>query len=202
MQLNKREEGPDRAHAIQMEKKKENNNPAQILYENRYKVTRERYLDWAKHPVIKSGRTILEISWIVLMAVFLITTVIMVIGDRLWTALLYGVLAVFSFYRAFLRTKMLASRQFQILAGVQGGQEWTRVIRFYEDCITTADGNTTTQYRYDTITGIVEKRGYLSIVFGRVCIRMDRNGFCRGTEKEVKEFLERKMAEAGNPQAN
>ena len=146
----------------------------EILFENRYTMKKERWMDWANNPIKKNP---FKIIWIILMIFTLFMFLNSILnGDIIFSAF-YTLMTVYCIYRAFLRTKLIIIKQFKLIAGNQGALEWERVIQF-TDVITVIDGNTTSHYQWIQVVKFIENKNYLILVLKNgLGIRVDKNGF-------------------------
>ncbi len=142
-----------------------------ILFENRYTVTRERFLDWIKNPIKKRRIMIL---WTILTFFTGYMFLILILNQQLLFASIYLGLTAFCVYTGFFRFKLLAIKHYKLLSTNQGTVEWERIIQF-SDCITVVDGNTTTQYMWNQIDKALDSKNYLVLVVNSgVGIRLDK----------------------------
>lgn len=114
----------------------------EVLFENSYRMSKERYMDWARKPIRKNY---FDIMWLVFMSFTLFLFINSILNQDLISSVFYLTLTMFCIYRTFFRSKMMISKQFKVLAMAQGTNEWERVIQF-TDYIVVIDGVTTTKY--------------------------------------------------------
>lgn len=158
----------------------------EILFENRYRMTRERYKEWAKNPIKKNYFTII---WFILMIFTIFLSIISVLSGDMYFIILSILMIVYCMYRGFFRRKLLLAKQFKVISTNQGVTEWDRIIQF-SDNITVIDGNTTTEYKWDQIVSMTDSKNYLILVFkNEFGIRLDKNGFTKGTSENFIEYM-------------
>ncbi|MHB8129840.1 MAG: YcxB family protein [Mobilitalea sp.] len=157
-----------------------------IVFENCYTMTKERFLNWAKHPIKKNYFIVL---WVVFMILAFIMFFISIINDDIIFSFYYLMFLMFFIYRIFFRIKIIASRAFHIISCNQGSKEWLRVIQF-TDCILVIDGNSTTQYQWNQIDKLIDEKEYLILLFkNKRGIRLTKNGFTKGTVELFLQFI-------------
>jgi hypothetical protein len=161
----------------------------ETLIENKYSVTKEKYMDWVMHPAKKNRLYEQKLLWTAI-ALFTVYVFIQSIlgGDAFFSA--YAILmTVFCIYRGFFRMKILASKQFDLLAKSQGASEWERTIKF-SDRIKAVDGNTTTQYLYENFKELIDCGDCVALVIDpKQSIRLYKNRFTKGSLKELIDFI-------------
>lgn len=159
----------------------------EILFENRYIMTKERWMDWANNPIKKNHFTIM---WIILMIFTLYLFLNSILSGDIIFSTFYIFMTVFCIYRGFFRTKLLLIKQFKLIASNQGVIEWERVIQF-TDIITVIDGNTTSHYQWIQVTKFIENKNYLILVLKNgLGIRVDKNGFTKNIYENFLKYIE------------
>ena len=102
----------------------------------------EYIIDW---PLLKkwtneshhSGiRLVFFILWCVLLTGSLVFSVISIVANMYANAFYFILIALFSFYRAFLWNVMIAKQQYKRFAQTYGKNSWVRTISFEENGIT------------------------------------------------------------------
>ncbi|MDP4089119.1 MAG: YcxB family protein [Bacillota bacterium] len=158
----------------------------EVLFENRYMMTKERYMDWVKNPIRKNY---FVIFWLVLMVFTTLMFIISILSNDMLFSFFYVLMAVFCIYRAVFRRKMLSSKYFKSLAVNQGAEEWERVIQF-TDNIAIKDGNTTVQYQWEQIDKLIENEKYLILTLkNKLGIRISKDGFTKGTPDTFIQYI-------------
>ncbi len=144
----------------------------------------EYIIDW---PLLKkwtneghhSGiRLVFFIVWCVLLVGSLVFGILSIIDSMYSTAFYFLLLALFSFYRAFLWNIMIAKRQYKRLTQTYGKNSWIRTIRFADEGIIIKEEKTETKYSYSDVQEIVEKddRIYLRVQ-AKTVIRLYKSKF-------------------------
>ena len=159
------------------------------LFENRYTMSKERYISWAKNPVKKNK---LNLIWYVL-TFFIAMTMIQAIISRDYLIIpFYLVLIAYCIYRSVFQTRMLFIKQYKANAATQGKSEWERIIRMSES-IKVEDGNIKAQYQWEQVKEYYESKNDFIIVFKNGSgIRLDVEGFTQGTYNEFMVFIDSK----------
>jgi len=164
----------------------------EILFENRYMMNKNRFIEWAKHPIKKN---ILAIIWFVIMIFTIFMSILSIMNKDIIFFIFYMLMSVFCIYRCFFRTKFLLSKQFKVIAINHGNDEWERVIQF-GDSIILIDGNTKTEYQWSQVRELINDRDYLILVLGKgIGIRLAKNGFIKGTADAFLDFIKNECQE-------
>lgn len=138
---------------------------------NEYQVTWKQYKSWAVEGMFSGVKLFFLIVWCLFGGV----TLYLGIAGRLY---IYCFLSVFCFYRAFLRTVLLAKRQYKLLAEQYKKENWTRSIMFEEDQITIVEENISMKYEYSSVVGIREKKDKIWLYMGdKSVIRLYKSAF-------------------------
>jgi len=157
-----------------------------VLFENRYRMTRQRFLDMAAHPVRKSP---LPLAWILLLVLALSVAFYSATAADILGAGAFLVLAAGCAFRIFFFASFRAAGRFRSLVRVQGSEEWDRVVRF-ADGILAQDGAVEAVYGWDQVAELKAVPGYLVLLLkGPELIRLDRSGFTAGTAEEFVDFV-------------
>lgn len=160
----------------------------ELLFENRYMMSKKRLMEWAKHPIKKNMMINIWIG--IMVCTFFMFIFSLVVNAKLFSAF-FLLLSAFSGYRAFFRYKILLTKQFSVIAITQGKEEWERVIQF-TNCIIVNDGNTKTEYQWSQIMGLIDDSDYLILLFQRgIGIRLDKKGFTKGSTDSFLEFVKK-----------
>jgi hypothetical protein len=164
-----------------------------MVFENRYPVSKEVYMDWAKHPVNKN-KVLFRYLWILLFALMLVCAVFAFLHADLFMFWIACLLSIFCVYQAFFRNKVLTGRQFKLLSTARGEDRWERVVTF-TDKITVTDGRSTSEFSYDQLTELVDFREYLALGIGRGLsaqyLRLLKDGFGPQTAQDFIDFFRR-----------
>ena len=162
-----------------------------MTIENSYKVTKRKYMGWARESLKKRGKKLL-ILWGVAALLAAGVTVYSLVKKDLVHGSLYAVIAAFCVYRGFLRMDMLLAKQYKVLQSIQGAKEWKRTITFEgkSDKITVVDGNQTAQYKYKNAVKLKEIGNYYWLYFNDgISISLEKDGFKEGTREEFIQFM-------------
>lgn len=161
-------------------------------FENRFLITKERYMNWVKHPIKKSMNYIMRIAWIVLLIFTAGIIFYQVISNDISLILFSCGLALLCIYRVFFRVSIIANKQFKHTVMIQGTDKWERVTTFTDE-ITVSDGCSVTQFDYDKITELVDYKDYLALGIGpglnKSYLRLAKDGFGQKTAREFVEFI-------------
>lgn len=165
-----------------------------MIIENRYTITKKRYMDWVKRPIKNSMNYIMRIGWIVIL-IFSLGIIFYQIAVRDISLILFSCgLALFCIYRVFFRVTIIANKQFSQTVSLQGAEEWERVTTFNDE-ITVAEGCSITQFDYDKVTELVDYKDYLALGIGpgvnKSYLRLAKDGFGQSTDKDFIEFIKR-----------
>lgn len=163
-------------------------------FENRFTITKKRYMNWVKHPIKKSMNYIMRIGWVVLLIFTVGIIFYQAISKDISLILFSCGLALFCIYRVFFRVSIVANKQFNQTAALQGAEEWERVTTFTDE-ITVAEGCSVTQFDYKNVTEMVDYKDYLALGIGpgrnKSYLRLAKDGFGQHTDKEFVEFIKR-----------
>ena len=144
----------------------------------------EYIIDW---PLLKkwtneshhSGiRLALYIVWCILLVGSLVFAILSIVANMYTNAFYFILIALFSFYRAFLWNIMIAKQQYKRFAQTYGKNSWVRTINFEDNEIIIKEEKTETKYNYSDILEIVEKdeRIYLKLQ-AKAVIRLYKSKF-------------------------
>lgn len=160
----------------------------ETLFENQYTMSKNRYFEWAKRPIKKNAFVYM---WLGIMVFTLSMSIFSIINNDIIYFAFYMLLTVFCIYRCFFRAKMLLSKQFKAIAISQGKEEWERVIQIAGSIIIT-DGNTKTEYQWNQVNELINDKDYIILVFQKgMGIRLDKNGFKKGTTDSFLDFVKK-----------
>ena len=106
---------------------------------------------------------------------------------------IFWLLALFAFYRAFLRPLVLAKTQYRTLAKTHGKEDWLRTITFEEDGIIVTEDSTSIQYAYEDVSEIREKGDQIKLVFqNQTAVRLYQSAFVDTDWTTCKAFIQEK----------
>lgn len=148
-----------------------------------YVVDRKKYIAWAKDNASSGVRLGFTVFWCVFAAIVSAIAVY----DGFYLLLLLGALFL---YRGLAHWRVLAARQYSLLAKRYGTENWVRSISFGEDNIVTAEGNLSLDTSCSELTGIEEKGNYIRLrLKDRTAIRLYSDCFVKGTWEECRAHL-------------
>lgn len=162
-----------------------------MTIENSYKVTKRKYMSWARESLKKRGKKLL-IMWGVAAVLAAGVTIYSLVKKDLVHGCLYAVITAFCIYRGFLRMDMLLAKQYKVLEKIQGAKDWKRTITLERksDKITVVDGNQTAQYKYKNVIKLKEIGNYYWLYFNDgISISLDKDGFTEGTREDFIQFM-------------
>lgn len=158
----------------------------EILFENRYIMSKERYMDWVRRPIRKNY---FFIMWVVILSFTVFLFLICILNQDITFSGFSLFLTIFCIYRAFFRSKMMISKQFKVLAMTQGANEWERVIQF-NDNIVVIDGVTTTKYNWSQVIELIDSKDYIILMLNkRLGLRLEKDGFSKGSSDTFLQFF-------------
>ena len=132
--------------------------------------------------------------WIVLLIFFACLTIYAFTLSDVVFIYISIILILVCIYRVFFRTTIMANKQYNQFAVMQGAAEWERITTFSDEIII-SDGCSTTQYTYDRVTELVETKDYLALGIGsglnRSFARLAKGGFGQNTDQDFIDFLKR-----------
>lgn len=154
-----------------------------VLFQCAFTVDKKKYLSWARENSAYPVNRAFTVCWCVMAAALLLCTLY-----TEWYVLLWFFL--FAVYRAFFRSRLLAVRQYSLLSGQYGTENWTRTISFGENNLVTAEGSLSINTPYDDIAGIEEKDGYIRLLLkNKSVLRLYADCFTIGTWKECRSHI-------------
>lgn len=145
---------------------------------NEYTVDWPLLKKWTNESHHSGIRLAFCIFWCVLLLASIAFTVLLVVVDRYKYAILFGFIALFSFYRAFLWNIMIAKQQYERLAETYGKNCWVRTICFEDNEIVIKEEKSEIKYNYTDIVKIVEKGERINLILqGKTVIRLYQSKF-------------------------
>ena len=158
---------------------------------NEYTVSWPLFRSWAAEGMFRGRQLALLIVFCLL---GLLSLLLLVIGG----GVLYLILALFCFYRAFARPFLLARRTFGRLAKFHGADSWLRTISFEADGLSIADGQTVTRAPYTDISGIREKGDQITLrLKNDTAVRLYASAFVGTDWPACRAFIESRRSGAG-----
>ena len=154
---------------------------------NEYTIDWPLLKKWTNESHYSGMRLIFFILWCALLIGSIVFVVLSIVANMYFYGLIYILIALFSFYRAFLWNIMIAKQQYKRLAQIYGKTSWVRTISFEDDGIVIKEEKTETKYNYSDILDIVEKdeRIYLKLQ-AKTVMRLYKSKFVDCTWKECK----------------
>ena len=142
---------------------------------------------WTNESQHSGVRLVFFIVWCVLLVGSLVIGIISIIANMYSNAFYFALIALFSFYRAFLWNIMIAKQQYKRFAQTYGKNSWVRTINFEDNEIIIKEEKTETKYNYSDILEIVEKaeRIYLKLQ-DKYVIRLYKSKFVDCTWEDCK----------------
>lgn len=163
------------------------NNKHDLLFENKYILTKEKFMEWGKESAFSDKRLFFAVYWLV------VAIACATFGILNKTAVAF-VLSLFCIYRSCIRWMVLTSRQYDMLSKQHGSNEWTRRIFFESEMIQVIDLNISAQYKYEDIVEIKEKDNYIKLIAKNdTVIRLYADSFVDSTWEECKKFILKKQ---------
>lgn len=160
----------------------------EVLFENCYTMSKMRLDEWAKRPIKKNN---ISFMWLGVMVFAFFMLVYYILNKNIVFSVLFMLLMAFSIYRYFFKAKIVLTKQFKILSSIQGKEEWERVIQF-TNSINVTNGNAKMTYQWSQINEFIDDKDYFILVFKNdVGIRLDKNGFTKGTADSFLDFVKR-----------
>lgn len=163
-------------------------------FENRYRMSKGRYMEWIKRPIPDSRkkRVPSNIIWGAFSAVAIYLAIKNFMDGEYVVAACFLLLVLISVFSVFFMTGFVGMRDFRKLAKFQGAEEWDRVIQF-ADKITFLDGKTRAQYSYDMFSELVNSGSYLALRLKQgPYMRLYKDSFKNCTPAEFTEFMKQK----------
>lgn len=162
-------------------------NYEEILFENKYTLSKQRFMEWGKENAFSGKRLPFAIYWFL----FAIGLTVFACITKEWVAL---VLALFCLYRACIHWLVVTNNQYNILAKHHGRADWTRRILFQPESIQVIDTDASVEYRYGDITEIKENGNYVKLLANNgTVIRLYTDMFVETNWQECKKFILTKM---------
>lgn len=161
----------------------------ELLFENRYYVTKNIFSEFLKSIVLKR----LRICGVILAVVCLYIAYLNIMRERnTFEILVFIVMFFFSIAIYFLHFKVSKDMMKNTLA-VHNGIIPESIFRFGEDTITLEEGKVFMEFNYNQIRRIYElKKLYVMMIGKQNGIIIRKDSFSVGTFHKFKEFIERK----------
>ena len=153
------------------------------MFENRYEITKRLYADWARRPVLLSGRR--RIPFLpVLVAVGCGVMLVLSVMDGNWGyAALFALLLILTVFRVKFYLPLMAARQYGRMLEQWGVDAWHRTVEFGAEKITVHDAAAQAEKTYDQVKEVRDLGEWLAVIFaGGTVVRLDKAGFFRDGE--------------------
>lgn len=158
-------------------------NEKDIVYENEYVLSRERFMNWGRKSAFQGTRLIFAIFWCIMM----VLCMIFALTTKVWQG---TVLGLFCFYRGLIRWRVLINNQYNMLSKQHGESNWKRKILFKQDGIQVIDKEVLICYNYEDIVEIKELGNEIEIIFNNgTVIRLYADTFLNSNWEECKKFI-------------
>ena len=157
---------------------------------NEYIIDWSLLKKWTNESHHSGIRLAFFIFWCFLLAGSTVFTVLSIVANMYSNVFYFILIALFSFYRAFLWNIMIAKQQYKRFAQIYGKNSWVRTISFEDNEIIIREEKTETKYNYSDILEIVEKdeRIYLKLQ-AKAVIRLYKSKFVDCSWEECKEKI-------------
>ncbi len=154
---------------------------------NEYTIDWPLLKKWANESRYTGVRLYFFIGWCVFLAFLIAFAILTILANMTSYTYYFILLAVFSFFRAFLWNTIIAKQQYKRLTRFYGKNSWVRTICFEENEIIVKDEKTETKYNYSDILEIVEKDEniYLKLQ-AKTVIRLYKSKFVDCTWEDCK----------------
>ena len=167
-----------------------------IIFENSYTITLEKYLSYCDYPIGKTAKNRLK-KWkfkmVIAAALFIIGALIFAYTKE-WVGLTIT-LALFMIcpYRVLFQRKVLNKKIFNLALQAFDSNTWIRTTTFSDD-IKVKDGNSESTFQYSYIKKISEDNEYYYLWHDDdFIIRIFKTGFSIGNPKGFNDFIQSKI---------
>ena len=165
----------------------------EILFENRYEVSREVYDLWRRLGLVQSrGALFFRFVWAGLL--------VLVTADFLRN-LFFGagfsvvllILMALCVYRIFLLPRVRSNTVVRYMVQRAGKEQWQRTVRFGQECFELEENGTSMEFTYDQISRLARKEGWMALImYQSGAVYLKRDGFVKGSAEEFDSFLAQK----------
>lgn len=169
------------------------NNNEEIVFENKYKVTKELFLEWSRENKTK---LYFKIFWIICAILNGAIAIACITFDYVQYSIVFFIFVIYSFYRGILRNNFHTAKQYNALEKLYKKSNWERKITFYNDYIKTSDENiSNVKFQYSDIIDIEKSSECIKIKMNNGgCIRIYKDAFTKSNLEECEDFLNKKMS--------
>lgn len=160
----------------------------EILFENQFQVTEEKYIQWGKEGAFSGKRLCFVIAYTIFAVLFCFFGFF---SKEAWFSFLFAVLSV---YQGYFRWFIITKRQYRMLSQQFGSSNWKRRILFREDKIQIIDENMSIEFQYGDIQKIQEKGNQIKLMMkNKKAIRLYEDAFINHDWEKCKEFCMKKI---------
>ena len=161
------------------------------MFENRYEITRKLYADWARRPVLLTGRRRIPLLPVLVAVGCGVMLVRSVLDGRWGYGAMFAMLLALTAFRVFFYLPLMAARQYGRMLAQWGVDAWHRTVEFGAEKITVHDAVAQAEKTYDQVKEIRDLDGWLAVLFeGGTVVRLAKAGFFKdGTAVSWEEFL-------------
>ena len=169
-----------------------------IIFENSYTITIEKYLSYCDYPIGKAAKNRLKKWKIKMMAAvaLLIISALIFSFTKEWVGLSISLaLFIICSYRVLFQRKAMNKKIFNLMIQALDSNSWIRTSTFSDD-IKVKDGNSVSTYQYSYIKRTSEDNEYYYLWHDDdFIIRISKTGFSIGNPKEFIDFIQSKIIE-------
>lgn len=153
------------------------------MFENRYEITRRLYADWARRPVLLSGRRRIPLLPVLVAVGCGVMMVLSAVDGNWGYAALFALLLVLTVFRVKFYLPVMAARQHGRLLEQWGVDVWHRTVEFEAEKITVHDAGARAEKTYDQVKEVRDLGQWLAVIFdGGTVVRLDKAGFFKDGE--------------------
>lgn len=161
------------------------------MFENRYEITRKLYADWARRPVLLSGRRHIPLLPVLVAVGCGVMLVCSVLDGRWGYGAMFALLLVLTVFRVLFYLPLMAARQHGRMLAQWGVDAWHRTVEFGAEKITVHDAAAQAEKTYDQVKEVRDQGEWLAVIFdGGTVVRLDKAGFFKdGKAAPCEAFL-------------
>ena len=169
------------------------NNIEEPIIENRYNVTKELYVKWAKE---NKTNTYFKIFWIGLAIFSMVFAIICIISNYAVYSGIFFICAINGLYRCIFRKSLLIAKSYKAFEKLYKKSNWERRIQFFNDYIETSEANMNIlKFQYKDITEIKMDDECIKLrINNGGYIRVYNDAFTKSNLEECKKFLNKKLS--------
>ena len=161
------------------------------MFENRYEIIRKLYADWARRPVLLSGRRRIPLLPVLVAVGCGVMLVRSVLDGRWGYGAMFALLLVLTVFRVLFYLPLMAARQHGRMLAQWGVDAWHRTVEFGAEKITVHDAAAQAEKTYDQVKEVRDQGEWLAVIFdGGTVVRLDKAGFFKdGKAAPCESFL-------------